>query len=237
MFEQLVVSHKMPKTRRRSSVAFAIAIQLLIVAVLIVVPLMFTEALPKTMLTTFLTAPPPPAPPPPPPPAAKQVQRPKLAQVVTTHALVAPTMVPKKIEAVNEPAPTVETNTGDGLPGGTGSTLGSLIGNGPPPPPPPKQSTPQRIHVGGNVEAAKLVDKVTPEYPPIAKSAHISGTVVLHAVISKDGTVQQLKYVSGPALLMTAAMNAVREWRYRPTELNGQPVEVDTTIQVVYSLG
>jgi len=87
------------------------------------------------------------------------------------------------------------------------------------------------------VEAAKLVRKVTPQYPSIAQAAHVQGTVVLHAVISKDGSVQRLQYVSGPALLMASAMQAVREWKYQPTELNGQPVEVDTTIQVVYNLG
>lgn len=87
------------------------------------------------------------------------------------------------------------------------------------------------------MEAAKLVNKVTPQYPSIAQSAHIQGTVVLHAVIAKDGTVQQVQYVSGPSLLMASAMRAVREWKYQPTELNGEPVEVDTTIQVVYNLG
>jgi len=156
--------------------------------------------------------------------------------MVKSHAFVAPTVIPKKIEAVNEAAPPqVQNQTGTGIPGGIGDTMGGL-GTAPAPPPPPK-AMPQRIHVGGNVENAKLVRKVTPQYPSIARAAHISGTVVLHAVIAKNGTVQQLKYVSGPALLMASAMNAVREWRYEPTELNGQPVEVDTTIQVVYSLG
>jgi protein TonB len=78
---------------------------------------------------------------------------------------------------------------------------------------------------------------VLPVYPAIAKTAHVSGTVMLHAIIAKDGTIQELQYISGPALLMRAAMDAVHEWRYQPTQLNGQPVEVDTTIQVVFSLG
>ena len=77
-----------------------------------------------------------------------------------------------------------------------------------------------------------------PDYPDfIAKSAHVSGTVTLHAIISKDGSIEKLEYVSGPALLMASAMTAVKEWKYRPTMLNGQPVEVDTTVQVVFSLG
>ena len=74
-------------------------------------------------------------------------------------------------------------------------------------------------------------------YPALAKTAHVSGTVVLHAIIAKDGSIQELQFVSGPPLLMKAAMDAVREWRYRPTLLNGEPVEVDTTIDVVFTLG
>ena len=83
----------------------------------------------------------------------------------------------------------------------------------------------------------KLMRQVTPQYPPIAKTAHVSGTVILHAIIAKDGTIQELQYVSGPPLLMKTAMDAVQQWRYKPTLLNGDPVEVDTTIYVVFTLG
>jgi protein TonB len=129
-----------------------------------------------------------------------------------------------------------------GVPGGiaggsAGGVLGGIIGGvGSNMPPPPKAS-PSRIRVGGNVQAAKMVRQIMPVYPPIAKTAHISGTIVLHAVIGKDGSVQDLTYVSGPPLLMHAAMDAVRQWRYQPTQLNGDPVEVDTTISVVFTLG
>jgi protein TonB len=82
-----------------------------------------------------------------------------------------------------------------------------------------------------------MIRQVQPVYPQIAKTAHVQGTVLLHAVISKDGSVQELQYVSGPPLLMKAAMDAVREWRYQPTLLNGEPVEVETTISVIFSLG
>jgi protein TonB len=95
----------------------------------------------------------------------------------------------------------------------------------------------QRIQVGGKVEAAAIVSQAMPQYPAIAKTAHVSGTVVLHAIIAKDGTVEELTYVSGPPLLIKAATDAVREWRYQPTMLNGQPVEVETTIDVVFNLG
>lgn len=78
---------------------------------------------------------------------------------------------------------------------------------------------------------------MAPEYPKDAKAAHICGTILLHAVIAKDGTMQQLEYISGPRLLLHSAMEAVRQWRYKPTLLNGQPVEVDTKISVVYTMG
>jgi len=98
-------------------------------------------------------------------------------------------------------------------------------------------SAPQRIRVGGNVQAAKLIRQPLPIYPQIAKTAHISGTVILHAIIAKDGSVQEVMYISGPPLLMRSAMDAVKQWKYEPTLLSGQPVEVDTTISVVFTLG
>jgi len=95
----------------------------------------------------------------------------------------------------------------------------------------------RRIRVGGNVAAANLVHQVVPVYPEIAKAAHISGTVVMHCIIAKDGSVEELQYVSGPPLLLKSAMDAVRQWKYKPTLLNGAPVEVDTTVAVVFTLG
>lgn len=84
--------------------------------------------------------------------------------------------------------------------------------------------------------AAKITHMAYPVYPEIAKAAHVSGTVVLHCVISKDGSVKDMKVVSGPDLLVGAAMDAVKQWKYQPTLLNGRPVEVDTTISVVFTL-
>jgi protein TonB len=86
------------------------------------------------------------------------------------------------------------------------------------------------------VTAAMLVNRVQPVYPPLARQTRISGTVRLHAIIGKDGSVQQLEVLSGHPLLVQAALDAVRQWRYRPTLLNGEPVEVDTTIDVIFSL-
>ena len=232
MFDQLVVSSVQgSKTNKPWTVALSAIIQFVIIGILILIPLIYTEALPTGMLSTFLVAPAPP-PPPPPPAAPVKVVKPRIIQ---PQRMVAPTVIPKKIEIIKEAAPDVSMGQASvGVVGGTGPLGGMapVIA-----PPPPRPVTPARIRVGGNVQAAALVRQVTPLYPQIARTAHISGTVVLHAIIAKDGTIQELQYVSGPPLLMRAAMDAVREWRYKPTLLNGEPVEVDTTISVVFSLG
>jgi periplasmic protein TonB len=113
--------------------------------------------------------------------------------------------------------------------------IGGVIGGVGGAPPPPK-ATPSRIRQGGAVTQASLVNRVQPNYPPLARQTRISGTVRLHAIISKDGSVQQLEVMSGHPLLVQAALDAVRQWKYRPTTLNGEPVEVDTTIDVIFSL-
>lgn len=101
----------------------------------------------------------------------------------------------------------------------------------------PTAVTPSRIRVGGNAQQAKILRQIQPVYPSIAKTAHITGTVVLHAIIAKDGSVQTVEYISGPPLLMREAMNAVQQWRYEPTLINNEPVEVDTTVSVLFALG
>ena len=90
--------------------------------------------------------------------------------------------------------------------------------------------------MGGNVIAAKLVRKVQPEYPEIARRERLQGTVRLHAIIAKDGTIRLLRVQTGYCSLGQAAMKAVRQWRYTPTMFQGKPVEVDTTIDVIFSL-
>jgi protein TonB len=129
-----------------------------------------------------------------------------------------------------------------GIPGGAlGGALGGVLGGigGPPPPPPEvkevKKET-QRLRVGGNVQAANLIKKIAPPYPPLAKQARIQGTVRFNATISKEGTIQNLTLVSGHPLLVPAATEAVKQWIYKPTLLNGEAVEVLTTIDVNFTL-
>jgi len=235
MFDDLVLSGKTKKTHKSWTVLLSSVVQALILGVMILIPLIYTEALPKALLTTFLVAPPPPPPPPPPAAAPVKVIRPK---IIPTQTMTAPRVIPKNVAIVKDEAPDLAgVDGGFGVAGGAaGGVLGGIL-SGASGPAPPKIAAPARIKVGGSVQAAKMLRQTLPVYPQIAKTAHVAGTVILHAVISKDGTVQELQYVSGPPLLMKAAMDAVRDWRYTPTQLNGDPVEVDTTISVVFSLG
>jgi protein TonB len=94
----------------------------------------------------------------------------------------------------------------------------------------------QRIKVGGNVQSMQLITKVPPVYPQLAKTARVSGVVHLAVIIAKDGTIQEIHSLGGPALLIQSAMDAVKQWVYRTTLLNGEPVQVETTIDVNFTL-
>jgi protein TonB len=93
------------------------------------------------------------------------------------------------------------------------------------------------VNISAGVAVGLLIQKTTPLYPSIAKTARVAGTVVLQATISKTGSIQNLHVVSGPEMLRGAAMDAVRTWRYKPYKLNNEPVDVDTTVNVVFALG
>jgi protein TonB len=159
--------------------------------------------------------------------------------------LHAPTKIPKKIEMVKEdaaPPPTMAGVAGmSGMSGGSaGGVLGGVLGGMGTATPvvraaPPKPTGPARI--SGGVMAGSIIQKTQPIYPPIAKAAHVSGTVVLHAIISKTGQIVNLQVISGPQMLQSAALDAVKQWRYKPYLLNGEPTEVDTTVQVNFSFG
>jgi periplasmic protein TonB len=242
MFEEMVVSSpKGKKTNKPWTVILSGVVQATFLAVLILIPLIYTEALPKASLATLLIAPPPP-PPPPPPPAATQIVKVKpQVHLMDAGKLVAPKVIPKDVKIIKEEAEQPDAmgaigGVPGGVPGGQmGGVIGGVIGGVGAAPPPPRP-TQTRIRQGGAVQAAMLVNRVQPQYPPLARQTRISGTVRLHAIISKDGSVQQLEVVSGHPLLVQAALDAVRQWKYRPTTLNGEPVEVDTTIDVIFSL-
>jgi periplasmic protein TonB len=239
MFEQTFVDGG--QTKRGWSVFVSFAGQMLILVILALIPLIYTDVLPRAQLTSFLTAPPPPPPPPPPPVVIKVV---KIApKQFDAGRLLAPREIPKTVAIIQEEvAPTVSAGVQGGIPsglGGIGIGLGSLGVGAPPPPPPPEVKQAQvtkQIRVGGNVQAANLIKKITPLYPPLAKSARIQGTVRFTAIIGKDGTIQNLQLVSGHPMLVQSATEAVKQWVYKPTLLNDEPVEVITQIDVNFTL-
>src|ERR1700676_4339634 len=240
MFEDMVVSSSNPtKTNKPWNVVLSMLAQVLVLGILILIPLIYTEALPKTMMATLLVAPPPP-PPPPPPPIAQVVHIKPQVHLMDAGKLVAPKVIPKDIKIIKEDAPDMSMGMQGGVTGGVaggqmGGVIGGVIGGVGAAPPPPKP-TQTRIRQGGNVTAAKLVNRVQPLYSPLARQTRLSGTVRVHAIIGKNGGVEQLEVMSGHPLLVQAALDAVKQWRYQPTQLNGDPVEVDTTIDVIFSL-
>lgn len=244
MFEEMVVSSPHPtRTKKPMTVIISAVVQIAFLGILILIPLIYTEALPKTMMATMLTAPPPPPPPPPPPAAVQVVKVRPQVHLMDAGKLMQPKIIPKEVKIIKEeaePDPGVVGAVG-GVPGGVaggsmGGVLGGVIGGVGTAPAPPKPKPTGPIRVGGNVQAARIINRIQPVYPPLARQTRISGTVRLHAIISKDGTIKELEVVSGHPLLQQSALDAVRQWRYQPTLLNGEPVEVDTTIDVIFSL-
>ncbi len=243
MFEELVISNvKTKKTNKPWTVVVSMLLQVGFLVILILIPLIYTEALPRALMSSILLAPPPPPPPPPPPSATPAIKIKPMVRMMQSGKLVAPKVIPKDVMMIKEEAqpPDINAGTGAGVFGGVGGgsmgALGGLAGGAGRTAPPPPKPTVTRTRVGGAVQAAKLVNRVQPLYPPLARQTRISGTVKLHAIIGKDGTVQQLQVVSGHPLLVQAALDAVKQWRYQPTLLNGDPVEVDTEIDVIFSL-
>src|SRR6267154_2443763 len=240
MFEDsLIESGNKLKTKRLATSVVSFFGQFLLLGILILIPLIYTEALPKTQLMTFLVAPPPP-PPPPPPPAAAVVKVVKIQSDLVNGQLRTPTKIPEKVQMIKEEEapPAMAGGVMGGVPGGVpGGSMGGVIGgminstaNI------PKVATPQRVRVSSGVSQGLLIKRVQPNYPPLARQARIQGQVVLQAEISKDGAIQNLQLISGHPMLAPAAIEAVKQWRYKPYLLNGEPVEVDTQVQVNFTL-
>ena len=141
-------------------------------------------------------------------------------------------------QPVNEivAAPDIDAGSAAVEPTNPASLLSGLVEPVPIAPPPVKAAPPKTIRVGSGLAAANLIQKVQPVYPALAKSARVSGTVEFSATISRQGIIEHLTLVHGHPLLVEAARQAILQWRYKPTLLNGAPVEVLTSIVVNFSL-
>lgn len=229
------------RSHRGWTTVASFAAQLFGLGLLLSLPLLFTEGLPRIRLLSpavpFSAVPSPP-----PAPQPQHAGRSTSARELTSQIpFITPTRIPTSIPRTDEPItpPLIDMrgtwmanadagrNSGPGVPWGTGSAIAPVA----PPPVVHRSQPPISVMMQGN-----LIDRVQPLYPAIAKAAHIQGAVVLIAVISRDGTIQNLQVISGHPMLVKAAMEAVKQWRYRPYVLNGQPVEVETQVTVNFVL-
>ena len=220
----------------------SLSLQALAVGVLLVIPLLYTHGLPQRALLRPLVAPAPP-PAPPPPLAAARSARSVQSNLDSDHQVVMPRQIPTTATEIHEDVPPPPIPLGrEGVQGGTGdrwsanSVIGSPFADSAAVLPPPTPRPAPRPIRPSSVMEANLVHRVQPAYPPLARAARIQGSVVLQAIISKTGTIQNLQALSGHPMLVPSALDAVRQWRYRPYFLNGEPVEVETQITVNFIL-
>ncbi len=251
MFEQSFVGVA-AKTNRGAPLALSLILQFSLVGTALLVPLLNPEILPRAVWSALpLAAPPPPAPPPAAAPVMQQVMK-TVRSVMAGAVMLLPTRIPEKVRIIDDGEMTAAVSgTKDGVIGGMQNgvpdgVVHSVMSDAARMAPPPAVAEPAkaaaapkpiiRQKIGGNVQEAMLISRVIPVYPVLARQARVEGKVVFAAVISVHGTIQSLKVMSGPALLVQAAMDAVKQWRYRPTLLNGDPCEVDTVIEVNFTL-
>jgi protein TonB len=219
------------------TIAVSIVAHILVIASVVIVPLLASGALPKLpsddYLSIFAEAVPPPPPPLPAPPPSRSTDTLLPDPGVTAVSYEAPDGVH---EEVVDPRP---PSIGEIDPDAVGRMNGLLGGTGnapaPPPPPAPKPPAgPQKV--GGQIREPRRVFSVAPIYPGLARQARVQGTVVIQAVIGVDGAVRDTEIINSVPLLDQAALDAVRQWRYAPTLLNGEPVPVIMTVSVRFTL-
>lgn len=256
MFEQTITADSVRANRAWSTVAGAGG-EMLLVAAIVLTPLVSPYGLPRVTTLIPLVAPPSwsPARPATPPKPARAAAVPLAAEQPTPRGLVEPGAVPPRAAILVEepPAAVNPAPAGLGVPGGIGpgaggSVMTRILHEAYRPPAaaaaPVSRAvetaapgrTIVRIKLGGQIQHRKLLKQVLPVYPPLARQARVSGDVELLAVIGTEGTVKELTLVSGNPLLVRAAMDAVRQWLYNPTLLNGEPVEVVAPIRVTFRL-
>jgi periplasmic protein TonB len=232
MFEDSTFeSNSRIQTRSRAWMLATCAFNGSILFAMVLIPLIYPSALPQMVKSLLVAAPAPPQPPP----------KPVEVAMVTNNAprqieggrIFAPTIIPPYVFIPD--APEVNTplnvataefdNNASNNPFATQTRRAEVL-----------QAVKGPVRVSGMVEEGLLLKRTIPIYPPIALASHIEGTVVLQATISRSGTIANLRVISGPMMLQQSAVNAVQQWRYRPYLLSGEPVEVETTVNVIFKL-
>jgi periplasmic protein TonB len=234
-YDSLVGSDWKSRKRNLWAAAGSVIIPALLLLALIVIPLYHTEPLPKRETLTMLYV----------PPAAAASNGTSLPVPTSSSRSLSRNMrIPSPVHTTQEaPSPPVDTAGGlvGGVPGGVlggipGGVLGEVLGSSGSAPVLATTPAPKRIRVPAGMAEANLIHDVAPTYPPEAGRTRIEGTVVLLAVIGKDGTVQDVRVKSGLQVLAQAAIEAVKQWRYRPYLVNGEPVEIDSQITINFTL-
>jgi protein TonB len=235
LIESDVVSHK---TSQGKTLPISLGLHALALILIIIVPILSPADLPEpsAVVKAFFVEPAaaPPPPPPPPPPAPKAATVPKVAPkpIIEDAKFTAPVEVPEEIR----PEEGIDLGIEGGVPGGVeggvpGGVVGGVVGGLPDAPPPV-----QAVRVGGQIKEPKKLKNVNPTYPDIAKQARVQGVVILECTISPQGKVTDVKVLRSIPLLDQAAMEAVKQWVYTPTLLNGVPVPVIMTVTVNFKL-
>jgi protein TonB len=256
-----VIFRELPETfpeknkYKKPSVVSSVIFHVVLILVLIAIPFLMPQSISKGELLVRLVAPLEPPPPPPPPAAKVAVAQPRpvkpVTKPVTPGALVTPTAIPKDVAKIIDEPNTPQTPALGGVPGGIpGSVAGGVLGGilsekldvspappmaPPAPPPAPKAVAPVGpVRVGGIVKEPRVIKVVNPVYPRLARMANVSGTVVLEALVTTQGEVSEIKVISGHPLLIQAAIECVKQWRYEPTLLNGVPTPVILTAKISF---
>ena len=239
LFQDLIDSDSVGHTTRKGyTLPLSILAHAVVLIVVVIVPLLTSEELPEptSAVRAFFVEPaaPPPPPPPPPPPAPHSAVPPKTPPKTMTEPpkFTAPVEVPAEIKPEEGIDIGVEGGVAGGVEGGVpGGVVGGVVGGLPDAPPPP-----QAVRVGGQIKEPKKLKNVPPTYPDIAKQARVQGVVILECTISPQGKVTDVKVLRGIPLLDQAAIDAVKQWVYTPTLLNGVPVPVIMTVTVQFTL-
>jgi protein TonB len=223
-------------TRSRRWMIAAFTLNSSILLALILIPLIYPEALQRQFVAFLMVAPSVPRNPDPLKPQPVH-SSPANSEMQGGH-LVVPTTVPRFIFVANTPEAAVDSpvSVADWGPDVAGPGGPGPVFAGPSVRPVVRGEPKARMRISSEIEAGLLVRKTVPTYPTIGRVMHIEGTVVLAATISKSGTIENLHVVSGPPVLQQAALDAVKTWLYRPYLLNGEPIEVETTVNVVFTI-
>jgi periplasmic protein TonB len=243
LFQSLLTARPVSAAGRKSAtLAVSVTIHALLVATIVIVPILYYDSIPQpseSLMRAFFVAPaevaPPPPPPPPPAPALRAAVKAPEPIPTVAPTFVAPIEAPEGI--IEAPSIDVGYGVDGGVPGGVeggvpGGVVGGIVGGAMPDAPPPSKV----VRVGGKLVAPKMVKKVAPEYPDLARASRLGAIIIMEALVDIHGVVKSVSVLRGHPLFDEPATAAVKQWRYRPLLLNGEPTEFIVTVTINFNL-